>query len=106
MKKLVLIITISLLVITASVGGLIYHYQTKTKYNESYVNGNTAGNLYNAGLFCESNGTVFFANPDDKYRLYSMDLDGSNLAKISDDTVMYINADSHYVYYVRNNERT
>ena len=58
MKKLVPIITISLLVITASVGGLIYHYQTKTKYNESYVNGNTAGNLYNAGLFCESNGTT------------------------------------------------
>ena len=104
MKKLPVILTIGLIVIVASVFGVVYHYQTKTKYNESYVNGNTAGNLYNAGLFCESNGTVFFANPDDKYRLYSMDLDGSNLAKLSDDTVMYINADSYYVYYVRNDE--
>ena len=104
MKKLPVILTIGLIVIVASVFSVVYHYQNKTKYNESYVNGNTAGNLYNAGLFCESNGTVFFANPDDKYRLYSMDLDGSNLAKLSDDTVMYINADSHYVYYVRNNE--
>ena len=104
MKKLPVILTIGLIVIVASVFSVVYHYQNKTKYNESYVNGNTAGNLYNAGLFCESNGTVFFANPDDKYRLYSMDLDGSNLAKLSEDTVMYINADSHYVYYVRNNE--
>ena len=104
MKKLPVILTIGLIVIVASVFSVVYHYQNKTKYNESYVNGNTAGNLYNAGLFCESNGTVFFANPDDKYRLYSMDLDGSNLAKLSDDTVMYINADPHYVYYVRNNE--
>lgn len=105
MKKLPVILTIGLIVIVASVFSVVYHYQNKTKYNESYVNGNTAGNLYNAGLFCESNGTVFFANPDDKYRLYSMDLDGSNLAKLSEDTVMYINADSHYVYYVRNNEQ-
>jgi hypothetical protein len=34
-----------------------------------------------------------------------MDLDGSNLKKLCSDTVMYINADSHYVYYVRNNDR-
>ena len=72
MKKLPVILTIGLIVIVASVFSVVYHYQNKTKYNESYVNGNTAGNLYNAGLFCESNGTVFFANPDDKYRLYSM----------------------------------
>ncbi len=75
----------------------------KTIYNTNYVNGNTPGNLYNAGLFCESNGTVFFANPDDNNRLYSMDANGSNLAKLCNDTVMYINADDHYVYYVRDN---
>ena len=50
MKKLPVILTIGLIVIVASVFGVVYHYQTKTKYNESYVNGNTAGNLYNAGL--------------------------------------------------------
>ena len=26
------------------------------KFNDSYVNGNTSGNLYNAGLFCVSDG--------------------------------------------------
>ena len=52
MKKLPVILTIGLIVIVASVFGVVYHYQNKTKYNESYVNGNTAGNLYNGGLFC------------------------------------------------------
>lgn len=75
----------------------------KTIYNTGYVNGNTAGNLYNAGLFCESNGTVFFSNPDDNGRLYAMDPSGSNLEKLSNDTVMYLNADNNYVYYVRDN---
>ena len=32
-----------------------------------------------------------------------MSPDGSNLAKLCNDTVSYINADEHYLYYVRNN---
>ena len=67
------------------------------------MNGNTAGNLYNGGLFCEYDGTVYFSNPSDGGKLYSMSPDGSNLAKLCDDTVSYINADEHYLYYVRNN---
>lgn len=74
-----------------------------TKWNEGYVNGNTAGNLYNHGMFCEHDGTIFFANPNDENKLYSMDSDGSNLKKLSDDVANYINADDNYVYYVRNN---
>ncbi len=105
MKKKIPILLFSLMAIVLIVGGTVNYFHNRIHYNETYVNGNTAGNLYNAGLFCESNGTVFFANPDDNYRLYAMDLDGQNLKKICDDTVMYINADSHYLYYVRNNDR-
>ena len=75
----------------------------KVKYNEGYVNGNTAGNLYNGGMFCEHNGTIFFANPNDGNRLYSMDSNGENLKKLSNDVANFINADDNYVYYVRNN---
>ena len=75
----------------------------KTKMNEGYVNGNTAGNLYNGGLFCESNGTIFFSNPSDGGKLYSMDSNGQNLKKLANDVATYINADENYVYYVRNN---
>lgn len=85
--------------------GIFHFLSERTKFNDSYVNGNTAGNLYNAGLICESDGTVFFANPSDEYRLYSMNPDGTQLTKLSDDIVSFINADAHYVYYVRNNPR-
>lgn len=104
MKKRLPIIIIAVLVVVFAGLGFYSHQKSKIKYNTSYVNGNTAGNLYNAGLFCEKNGTVYFANPDDDYRLYSMDTNGNHLKKLSYDRVMYINADDHYVYYVRNNE--
>ena len=66
--------------------------------------GNTAGNLYNAGIFCTAaDGTIYFANPSDSSKLYSMNSDGSDLTKISDDVATFINADDNYIYYVRNN---
>lgn len=104
MKKGLLILAVVCCAAVVGVLGIYSHQKSKIQYNSSYVNGNTAGNLYNAGLFCENSGTVFFANPDDEYRLYSMDLDGGNLKKLCSDTATYINADEHYVYYIRNNE--
>lgn len=104
MRKIGIRILIVLL-LCGVVGLFVYRYfGTRIHFNTNYINGNTPGNLYNAGLFCESNGVVFFANPDDSNRLYSMDADGSNIQKLCNDTVMYINADNHYVYYVRNND--
>ena len=64
MKKRLPIIIIAVLVVVFAGLGFYSHQKSKIKYNTSYVNGNTAGNLYNAGLFCEKNGTVYFANPD------------------------------------------
>lgn len=103
MKKSIKIILAVFVVLAVVISIAGTKYLNRTQYNDSYVNGNTTGNLYNDGLFCESNGTVFFANPDDNNYLYSMDLSGGNLKKLSEDNVVYINADDHYVYYVRNN---
>ena len=101
MKK-ILSRVIPILVILLIIGGICgYKYYFRILYNDSYVNGNTAGNLYNSGLFCESNGEVFFANPADNNTLYVMDSDGSNVKKLCNETVAYINADDHYIYYVR-----
>lgn len=104
-KKLPLIII--LLFIAAAVCFGVYHYlDLKTKFNDGYVNGNTAGNLYGSGLFCEYDGMIYFANPSDQNKLYSMRADGSHLKKLSDDIPSFINADEHYLYYVRNNPRS
>ena len=56
------------------------HMASKTIMNTGYVNGNTGSNLYNNGLFCENGDTLFFSNPDDGLRLYSMNRDGTDLS--------------------------
>lgn len=95
---------IPFLVIAVILGGIGYHFYTsKTHWNDSFVNGNTPGNLYNNGIFCEHNGTVYFSNPNDHHYLYSMDNTGGNLQKLQNDIASFINADDNYVYYVRNN---
>lgn len=104
MKKILIGMLVLLLAAAGIAYGVISHRQGQFQYNTNYINGNTAGNLYNAGMFCESNGTVFFANPDDNNRLYSMDPDGGNLKKLCNDSAMYINADDNYVYYIRNSQ--
>ena len=61
--------------------------------------GNTAGNLNNNGLYCESDGVVYFANPYDNNALYSMSPDGSDLKRIIDLDVKFINAGGNYVFF-------
>ncbi len=85
---------------------LLYRYWNRTIYNDSPVYGNTAGNFYNGGLFCEANGYVYFANPADKNRLYRMLPNGSQVELLCEDSVECINADSHYIYYARANSLT
>ena len=52
MKKVITILLI-ILVLAAGVGFGVYHHKSnETKFNDDYINGNTAGNLYNAGIFC------------------------------------------------------
>lgn len=53
MKKVITILLI-ILVLAAGVGFGVYHHKSnETKFNDDYINGNTAGNLYNAGIFAQ-----------------------------------------------------
>ncbi|WP_022748002.1 DUF5050 domain-containing protein [Lachnobacterium bovis] len=108
-KKIKTIIGLVILIIIVGICLFAFFNTRKkkiTKMNTSFVNGNTGGNLYNAGLFCESDGVIYFANPRDEFKLYKMNSDLTNPEKINDDTIMYINADSNYLYYVRNNTKS
>lgn len=52
MKKKISIIIAVIVVIALIAAAVIFHYlSNRTHFNEGYVNGNTAGNLYNGGLF-------------------------------------------------------
>jgi hypothetical protein len=75
-----------------------------TKKNPEGILGNTAGNLYNLGLYCECDGTIYFANPSDDGVLYKMTSDCRNVKKVYSDKIRYINADKNYIYYARNNQ--
>ena len=77
MKKKISIIIAVIVIIALIAAAAIFHYlSNRTHFNEGYGNGNTAGNLYNGGLFCEYDGTVYFSNPSDGGKLYSMSPDG------------------------------
>ncbi len=65
--------------------------------------GNWAGNLNNHGLFCESDGKVYFSNGYDNNTLYSMNLDETELKKINNAQVEQINAGGDYLYYYQTN---
>ncbi|MBE5914228.1 MAG: DUF5050 domain-containing protein [Pseudobutyrivibrio ruminis] len=95
---------IILVVAIAIVAGLgFYKYiNTVTYYNDPGTNGNTIGNLYGNGLFCETDGVVYFSNPNDSGRIYKMNPDESDIEIVANDSVYFINADSHYLYYSRN----
>ncbi len=61
--------------------------------------GNTAGNLYNKGLFCEKDDMIYFSNAYDNGFLYSMNSDETEFKKISNMGVNYINIGGKQLYY-------
>lgn len=71
----------------------------KIPMNSEDTVGNTAGNLNNGGLFCESDGKVYFANAYDNYSLYSMNPDETEIEKLGVNQVSSINAGGNYLYY-------
>lgn len=101
-KFFLLLVVIAVLAIIISLS-VSYRLSKKTSFNIGNISGNTAGNLYNKGIFCEFNGKVFFSNSYDQGDLYVMNPDGTQISKLYDDTVSYINAAGKYLYYSRNN---
>lgn len=61
--------------------------------------GNTPGNINNAGLFCESEGMVYFSNPLDGGKLYSMTVDEQDVTRLGSSPVRNILAGGKYLYY-------
>ena len=67
----------------------------KIKLNPDYVVGNTAGNLYNGGTFCEDDEYVYFSNAYDNGALYRMRPDESDMKKLVSTQVSSINSVSY-----------
>ncbi len=83
---------------------VFFYAQGRTYFNEEEEVGNTAGNIFNGGLFCEQDGKIYFSNDNDDGALYVMNSDCTNIKKVHYDKAVYINADENYLYYLRAND--
>lgn len=95
--KYILIFVLVIAVLAALL--LVNRYFDRIPANPPGTVGNTAGNINNAGLFCESDGVVYFSNPRDNGSLYSMTPDEQNITKLGSSTVRNILAGGKYLYY-------
>jgi hypothetical protein len=86
----------------ALAGILIYSYN-RSYHNDEELIGNTSGNIYNGGLFCEKDGIIYFSNDNDDGSLYAMRSDLSKFTKLHNDKAAYINVDEYFIYYLRAN---
>lgn len=100
MNKKVLTIIGSILLVAAL--GAVAFFSVMTKKipsNPPETIGNFSGNLNNCGLFCESDDVIYFSNASDNHYLYSMNSDGSDIKRIVDVPVAFINSAGDYLYF-------
>ena len=83
---------------------LVSSLMNRIPQNPAGTEGNTTGNLYNKGLFCESDGKIYFSNSYDGGALYSMNMDESDVKKVHGGGAKYINAGGNYLYYWQSSE--
>lgn len=88
-----------LLAVIAGVGLFFTLRARRIPMNDPVTVGNTPGNLYNSGYFCEYDGVVYFANPLDNNCLYSMNPDETEFKKLTRMGASFINAGGEYLYY-------
>lgn len=97
-------VLLTLFVITViTFAGILIYSSGRTYLNEDNLIGNTTGNIYNGGLFCERDGKIYFSNDNDDGSLYVMNSDTTNIKKLHHDKPAYINVDENYIYYLRAN---
>ncbi len=99
-KKLILVFSLVFVLL----GGYLIFQEVKVllyKNPEGTV-GNTGGNINNGGLFCQVGDKVYFANQYDDGTLYVMNVDETDIKKLSNAKPMYMNADGTYLYYFVN----
>lgn len=99
MKKNKIVFLILFFVVFFTLITILLSYSGKIAKNPEGTIGNTTGNLNNNGYFCQNKDVVYFANAYDNYCLYKMNVDETEVEKISNAKVKYINSAGKYLYY-------
>ena len=98
-RKVIIIICFCFLALICAGLIIVNKINKRIPENPSGTIGNTSGNLYNGGLFCENDGYVYFSNPYDGNSLYCMRPDETEMKKLVTTQVASINADGKFLYY-------
>ena len=102
MNKTIRRIIFVCIALVALAGAIIYMILSgRMKPNPPGTVGNTAGNLNNNGLFCEYDGTVFFANAGEGGHLYAMNPDETDVRQINNMNVRNLLVDDSFVYFIQ-----
>jgi hypothetical protein len=97
-KKIIPIVIIVCLILVIAGLSILFYFRRRVPENPAGTVGNTAGNLYNSGLFCESDGYVYFSNPYDSNSLYRMLPDETEVTQFFASAMTSINADDTFLY--------
>lgn len=98
-RNIIAVIIAALLIVSLITTFFVLKDKKKIPPNPPGTLGNTAGNLYNKGLFCEKNGYVYFSNSYDGGALYRMKPDETQMEKLISTETNLINVDDHYIFY-------
>lgn len=96
-KRMAIVICCFLVILVAGV--LLGNQLSKVEDNDPDTIGNTSGNLFNNGYFCEDDSKIYFSNPIDNGYLYSMNHDMSDATCLVKAPVKFINSAGDYLYY-------
>lgn len=93
-----ILITVIILILLIGLS-ILSSFTQRVPENPEGTVGNSAGNLNNGGLFCETEDKIYFSNAYDNNRLYSMNKDETDIKKLADVSVEYLCAGGNYLYY-------
>lgn len=98
-KKIIILISTFTILIALGLSVYFTNQAKKIPENSLTTVGNTAGNLYNGGYFCQDEEYVYFSNPYDNYALYRMLPDETKMEKLVSMQIKQINSAGKYLYY-------
>lgn len=93
------IIAIAIVILFISIALLYSISNAGSMLVPEYSVGATAGNLYNEGLFVESDGLVYFSNSYDEGAIYSMNPDQTDIKKVYNLRAKYLNASGDFLFF-------
>jgi len=81
-------------------------YSQETTKNRLNVWGNTNSSLKQGGKVAYQDSVLYYSNPRDSFKLYRINIDGTNKRRISHDIPRQINVVGNYIFFINVNPKS